>query len=294
VDVAGPRSDGRFVVASQQGLFLMRASGTLTPFARGIGGYAGATGEPYVAVATRKRLPRTGCSFRRDDVYALDASAAKPGVVRVDGSGKARRFLDLPAGAFPSTIAFDTVGRFGYRLLVTAVIGGRTTLYAVGCRGRTVRLVRGAPRVEGGAAVAPLGFGRFAGQLVLADESSGKVYAFSAAGRVRTIVRPAVPRGGDIGVEAIGFVPPGFTRRAAAYLADLGAPGSPTQGSDSVLTLGASALLGAGVRPGDLLVAAEGGGLTVSIRCHSRCAVRRIGRALDATHAEGHIGFGSG
>jgi hypothetical protein len=294
VDVAGPRSDGRLVVASHQGLLLLRASGTLTPFGRGSGGYAGAVGEPYVAVATQRRLPRAGCSFRRDDVYALDPSAATPGVVRVDRRGKASRFLHLPVGAFPSTIAFDTVGRFGYRLLVTAIIGGRTTLYAVGCRGRGVRLVRAAPRVEGGAAVAPLGFGRFAGQLVVADESSGNVYAFSAEGRVRKIVRPAVPRGGDIGLEAIAFVPRGFTRRGAAYLADLGAPGSPTEGSDSVLTLGASALLSAGVRPGDLLVAGEAGGLTVSVRCRRRCVVRRIGRALDATHAEGHIGFGSG
>lgn len=294
VDVAGPRSDGRLVVASHQGLFLLRASGTLTPFARGSGGYAGAAGEPYVAVATQRRLPRAACSFQGDDVYVLDPSAAKPGVVRVNGSGNASRFLELPAGAFPSTIAFDTVGRFGYRLLVTAIIGGRTTLYAVGCRGRSVRLARTAPRVEGGAAVAPLGFGRFAGQLVVADESSGNVYAFSVAGRVRTIVRPALPRGGDIGVEALGFVPRGFTRRGVAYLADLGAPGSPTEGSNSVLRLGAGALLGAGVRPGDLLVAGEGGGPTVSIRCRNRCVVRRIGRALDATHAEGHIGFGSG
>jgi len=108
---------------------------------------------------------------------------------------------------------------------------------------------------------------------------------------VRTIVRPSVLRGGDLGLEAIGFVPPGFDRRGAAYLADLGAPGSPTQGTDSVLSLSGRALTGAGVRPGDLLVAAEGGGATVSIRCRPRCVVHRIGRALDATHAEGHISF---
>jgi hypothetical protein len=50
----------------------------------------------------------------------------------------------------------------------------------------------------------------------------------SPRGRVRT------PRaGGDIGVEAIGFVPAKLSRRGAACLADLGASGSPTSGSDS-------------------------------------------------------------
>jgi hypothetical protein len=294
VDVVGPRSDRRFVVASHQGLFLLRRNGALTPFARGSGGYPGAAGEPYVAIARERRLAHAGCSFRRDDVYALDPSAA-PGIMRVDRSGTASRFLDFPSGAFPSTIAFDTVGRFGYRLLVTAQIAGRTTLYAVNCRGRSVRLVRRGPKVEGGAAVAPADFGRFGGQLVAADEVSGRIYAFSAAGRVRTVAAPAIPRGGDIGVESVGFVPREFTRRGAAYLADLGAPGSPTQGDDSVLTLGGSQLLNAGVRPGDLLVASEGGGVTVSVRCRARgCVAQRIGRALEATHGEGHITFTRG
>jgi len=293
VDVAGPRADGRFVVSSHQGLFLLRRSGAVTTFARGTGGYAGVVGEPYIAVARQRRVPRAGCSFRRDDVYALDPSA-QPGIVLIDRSGKARRFVDLPAGAFPSTIAFDTVGRFGYRLLVTAVISARTTLYAVDCRGRTRVLVQGAPKVEGGAVVAPSAFGRFGGQLVAADEVSGRVYAFSTAGRVRSVVRPGVPRGGDIGVENVGFVPASFTRRGAAYLADLGAPGSPTAGSDSVLSLSGRVLVRAGVRPGDLIVATEGRGVTMSVRCGRRCVVRRVGRALDATHAEGHIAFSPG
>jgi hypothetical protein len=40
-------------------------------------------------------------------------------------------------------------------------------------------------------------------------------------------------------------------------------------------------------------VAAEGGGETVAVRCHKGkgCEVRRIGQALAATHAEGHIAF---
>ena len=290
VDVAGRRADGRFVLASHGGLFLLRRGGAPTPFARG--GYAGTPGEPYIALSRNRRLPRAGCSFRRDDVYALDP--AQPGITLIDRTGKARRFLELPAGSFPSAIAFDTVGRFGYRLLVAAVIANRTSLYAVDCRGRSRLIVQDAPKVEGGAAVAPTSFGRFAGQLIAADEVSGRVYAFGAGGRVRTVARPGVPRGGDIGVEALGFVPGSFTRRGAAFMADLGAPGSPTQGSDSLLMLSGRAVARAGVRPGDLLVATEGGGVTLSIRCKRRCVARRIGRALDSTHAEGHIAFSSG
>jgi hypothetical protein len=97
--------------------------------------------------------------------------------------------------------------------------------------------------------------------------------------------------GPDLGVESLGFVPPGFRRSGAAYLADLGAPGSPTQGTDSVLSLPAAALVRAGVRAGDLLVATEAGGVTIRIRCSGRCTTRRIARALEATHGEGHIAF---
>jgi hypothetical protein len=51
-------------------------------------------------------------------------------------------------------------------------------------------------------------------------------------GHVRLLVHPSLAAGTDIGAESVGFVPPNFTSRGAAYLADLGAPGSPTQGTD--------------------------------------------------------------
>lgn len=133
------------------------------------------------------------------------------------------------------------MGRFGYRLLVTAVVSNKTTLYAIDCRGRARVIARGVVRVEGGGAVAPRTFGRFGGWLVAVDESGGNIYAFNARGRVRLVARPRAPAGGDIGVESIGFVPRGFGRGGLAYLADFGAPGSPTQGSDSVLSLSGSA-----------------------------------------------------
>lgn len=291
VDVAGPRADGRFVVATQQGLFLLRRNGSLTPFARGAGGYVAPQGEPYIALGRGRRVPRAGCAFRRDEIYALDPSAT-PGVTLVATNGLARRLYDLPVGSFPSAIALDTVGRFGYRLLVTAIVSGRTTLYALDCRGRAHVVVRQAARVEGGAAVAPAGFGRFPGRLIAVDELSGRIYAFGGGGSVGLVARPRLPVGSDLGVESVGFVPAGFTRRGVAFLADLGAPGSPTVGTDSVLHLRGDQLLRAGARAGDLLVATEAGGVTIAVRCLRRCTVRQIGRALDATHGEGHIVFG--
>ena len=288
LDVVGPRTDGRLIVASQAGLFLLRRGSLPTPFARGPEGYVPGTGESYIALARKRRLSAAGCSFRRNDVYALDP-AADPGIIRIDRLGRARRFADLPSGAFLSGIAFDTVGRFGYRLLVTALFGENMTLYALDCRGRSSVILQAGPRVEGGIAVAPRTFGRFAGQLIAPDEHSGRIFAFDRRGRTRVVSQYRFPAGGDIGVESVGFVPPGFDRRGAAYLADLGAPGAPTPGTSSLLTLRGRQLVRAGVRPGDLLVATEGGAITFAIRCRQRCTVRQIGRGPTATHGEGHL-----
>lgn len=286
-DVSGPRADGRLVIATSQGLFLYRRGGVPTPFARGPGGYQPSIGENYLALARDRRLSGAGCRFRRDDVYILDP-AANPGVIKVDRQGKAQRLVSFP-GAFLSGITFDHVGRFGSRLLVTARIANKLTLYAVDCRGGVRILVQGGPQVEGGIAVAPLGFGRFGGQLVAADEFSGNIYAIDPRGRVRVLAASGLPGGTDLGVESVGFVPPGFNRRGRAYLADPAAPGAPTEGTDSILVLSGSELIRNGVRAGDMLVAAEAGARTIVVRCLRRCSVRRIGRGPAATHGEGHL-----
>jgi hypothetical protein len=52
VDLAGPRGDGSFLVAAAGQLFVLGPDGTLSPFARGAGGYLTAMGtEPYLALA---------------------------------------------------------------------------------------------------------------------------------------------------------------------------------------------------------------------------------------------------
>jgi hypothetical protein len=284
VDVVGPRADGRFVIATRRGLFLFRRGEPVTRFAPG---FLTEGGEPYIALARNRRMPAAGCSFHRDDAYVLVPTAA-PGIVKVDRLGQPSRFADLPAGTYPSGIAFDTVGRFGYRLLVTSVFQQSLAVYAFDCQGRSRVVLEGGPRVEGGIAVAPRTFGRFGGQLIAPDEFSGRLITIDSKGRAR-VLADFGPAGADIGLESVGFVPQGFNRRGAAYLADLGTPGSPTPGTDSLLTARGRELVRAGVRPGDLLVATEAGALTFAVRCRRICTVRRVGRGPAVAHAEGHI-----
>jgi hypothetical protein len=244
LDVVGPRADGRLVLSTRVGLFFVRPGRPATEFARGPAGYVAAGGEPYIALAPARRLPDARCSFKRDDVFALDADST-PGVIRIRRTGQAVRLVDFPADALPSGIAFDLVGRFGYRLLVTAVVAGKTTLYAIDCLGGRTVVARDAPRVEGGIAVAPSSFGRFGGDLVAPDEHSGRIFAFSPTGAVQLVATSGVAAGADIGVEGVGFVPSGFSRTGSAYFSDLGAPGSPTEGTDSLLSVRGNARRGA-------------------------------------------------
>ena len=291
VDVVGPRADGSLVISATTGLFLYRPGSGAEPFAAGLGGYKASIGEPYLALVPARRKQRgANCSFHRDDVYALDADTT-PGIVRVTAQGKAVRVRDLPTGAFPSGIALDLTGRFGYRLLVAAVFGGKTTVYAIGCLGQIATVVQDAPTVEGGMAVAPRAFGAYGGDLIAADEHSGTIYAFSPDGRVRVVVRPHLPAGGDIGVESLGFVPAPTARVGGAYLADLGAPQSPTKGSDSLLTLSGSVLSQARLTPGELVAVTEAGARTVVVACAARCTTRRIAEGPTSAHGEGHVTF---
>jgi len=294
VDLSGRRADGRLSVSAGGRLFLLRPGRAPVPFARGPGGYrAGAGDEPYIAVSPSGTAVGGSCSFPGDDVYAL-VLGSHPGVDVVDRHGHARRFADLPGGETPTGIAFDTVGRFGGRLLVVGAAGNTTQVFALDCQGRVQVLTRSGPRVEGGIVVAPLSFGRYGGQLIAPDEKSGRVVAIDQRGGARTIARSGLATGSDVGIESAGFVPRGFTRAGAAYLADRGAPGSAHPGTDSILILRGTALARAGVRPGDLLVASEGGAETIAVRCRTTCTVRHVADGPRVAHAEGHIAFEPG
>ena len=184
------------------------------------------------------------------------------------------------------------VGRFGYRLLVTATARGGASVFGVDCAGRVTTIASHAPRVEGGIAVAPLSFGSFGGDLVAPDETTGQVWAIGPGGKTRLIARSPLPAGGDVGVESAAFVPAGFGRDWAAYVADRGSPGNRHPGTDSILRLPGAELVSAGIRAGELVVTSEGGAQTIVINCSATaCTVRHIADWPTAAHVEGHIVF---
>lgn len=297
IDLTQPRQDGRVVVSTQGRLGLLRPGRALVPFSRMPGGYATAPpgpagNEPYIALTLERRVSGAGCAFQRDEVVALEPMG-RVGVIRVDTARRARRLADLPAKELPSGIAFDTVGTFGHRVIVAAITSDRrkANLYAVDCRGRVRTVAAGIPKVEGGVVVAPRSFGRFGGQLIAPDEHSGQIFAINARGGVRLVARSGLAVGADVGIEALGFVPMDFDDRWVALMADRYFAASSRPGTNTVLGLSGRELRLAGVRSGDLLGAAEGGGQpTIAVRCgRLACSVRRVAMTPAISHPEGHI-----
>ncbi|MDQ6775173.1 MAG: hypothetical protein M3071_02900 [Actinomycetota bacterium] len=293
LDLSGPRPDGSVVVETAGRLALLAPSGALRSFAKASGGYLSPGGEePYIAMSAGARVAGAGCTFGRDTIYALRLRTVN-GVTAIDAAGRARHFATLPATSRENGIAFDETGRFGHRLLVTATAGSNTTVYAIDCRGGVTTVTRSAPKVEGGIAVAPATFGRFAGDLIAPDETSGRIFAIAPDGSSRLVGDSGLPHGQDIGVESLGFVPARFGAGWSALVADRLTPGNRHPGDGVVLRLGAASLLGAGVRPGDLLVTSEGAAATDAIACGPTCQVRHVADGPAIAHVEGHIVFGA-
>jgi hypothetical protein len=286
VDLSSPRADRSIVVAAAGKLQLLAPGGGLSPFAPR---YAAPPGlEPYVALSSAQRVNDAGCRFPPDSVYALRLNHGD-GVTVVDARGRVRRFARLAPRGLENGITFDETGRFGHRLLVTSTASGATTVYAIDCRGRVRLLTRRAPRVEGGIAVAPSTFGRFAGDLIAPGEVAGTIYAITPTGRWGVVRQSGLPHGQDVGVESEGFVPAHFTE---ALVADRRTPGNRHPGDDLILGLSRTALSGAGVRSGDLLVVTEGGARTIAVRCGmGGCRVRHVANGPRIAHIEGHVVF---
>lgn len=290
VDVAGPRSDGQLVVAARGRLFLLRpADGRLSTYpTSGTPYVADPKLEPYIAVArTGQAVAAAGCSFPRDTVYAIDP--ARTAVLAITPAGRVRHLATVRGVATLNGITFDTGGRFGGRLLVVGLTrAGRGVALAVDCRGRTDVLARDAPHLEGGLVVASATFGTFAGELLVPDEVDGRLLALAPDGSIRDVVDPGQPAGGDIGAESLGVVP---ATPGDAYLADRRTPGNAHPGHDAILRLTPDAWRVAGVEPGDVLVALEGGATTIAVRCNPTCSVRPVAVGPAGAHAEGSISF---
>jgi hypothetical protein len=289
VDVTNARSDGRLVVSGGARLWLLdRRTGGLAPFAAGAGGYAGGAGdEPYLAVSPGGRVGAAGCGFARDEVYVIQQATRD--VLRIDGAGRSHPFAHVDGADSLGGIAFDTTGRFGGRLLVIGPSRGATVVAGIDCRGQVRHITDRAPTMEGGIAVAPPGFGAFGGDLVGVDELSGQVLAVRPDGSTALVARSGLPAGGDIGVEGVGFAPPGFVAGGSAYFADRSTPGNPHPGTDSLLQLDARTLAGAGVRDGDLVAATEGGARTIAVSCADSCRVTEVAAGPVQAHGEGHV-----
>jgi hypothetical protein len=282
LDLAGPRSDGSLVLAADGRLWQLLRSRRVEPFATGYQSPGGE--EPYIALA---EPGRKGCSFGTGAVYALRLRAPR-GVVKISPSGQVRRFVALTAPGLIDGIAFDGTGRFGHRLLVTINAGARTTVVAISCHGAVSTITRRAPRVEGGIAVAPRRFGRFAGDLIAPDETGGRIFAITPRGASRLVADSGLPHGNDVGVESETFIPD--LQHYSVLVADRLTPGNRHPGDDELLQIGSAALRRAGVPSGALLVASEGGAHTDAISCRTGgCQVRHVADGPAIAHLEGHI-----
>jgi hypothetical protein len=287
VDITDTRSDGRLTVAAAGRLSSFGPAGTLVPYARGRHGYLSRTNEPYIARADGRAVAGAGCSFVKDTIYALEPSS-RPAIVRIDTHGQARYVARLAAGS-PKGIAFDDVGRFGHRLLVTEVAGKHTTVLAIDCNGHITTITSSAPVVEGGIAVAPSSFGGFGGDLIAPDELTGIIWAIDPTGTATRVAQSPLAHGPDTGVESEGFVPNGFTVQWSAYVADRKTPGNPHPGNDAILRLTGADLLAAGVHAGDLVVVSEASADTIVVHCSMSCSVRQIADGPQNAHIEGHV-----
>jgi hypothetical protein len=292
-DVDGPRSDGSMIVAGGAALYLMDPAGNIAPFARGPGGYHEDKGaEAYLANSTGGTVRAAGCSWVRDETFLLRLHIPI-GVERVSAAGdETGSFANLTGVTALNGIAFDTTGDFDHRLLVSAPSKGKTVIFAIDCNGAVKVITRSAPRLEGGLAVAPSGFGAFGGALIAPYELSGKIYAIKANGTVSVVAKPSLATGPDIGVESVGFVPQGFMSRGGTlYYADRRTANNPHPGTDAVLKLPSAQLAAAGVKEGDLLVATEGGATLVAVRCAPMCTTIPVVAKPTTAHGEGHLAF---
>jgi hypothetical protein len=145
-------------------------------------------------------------------------------IFRLSPDGKVvRLFATLPDhSTSDGMLAFDTVGRFGYRLVAATGRSGEPgaaggVVYTIGPRGGVHRVGRYAG--PGGAdevVVAPGGFGPATGSALLTVDpgaGSGTVVSVGPRGRTRTIARlpdgpnpvAVIPRGGGHSAAAAGF-----------------------------------------------------------------------------------------
>lgn len=181
---------------------------------------------PRQVEETRCVVALGGHGFAAGDLYC---HAPDNTIYRLSANGKrVAVFATLPhAPRSDGALTFDTVGTFGYALLVaTGRSGGATArggmVYAIDAAGRGRAI--GRYHNPGGAdeiAVAPGHLGTASGQLLLAVDAGtgGSLVAMDARGRTRTLL--TLPDGPNpLVVLAPGQTPPAGAARAGLYVAD--------------------------------------------------------------------------
>ena len=285
-DVVGPRSDGRLVAAATGGLYLLDAAGRTTRFAPSYSPPPGP--ETYIAISPGLSNDSDSCVFARDAVAALDLTSSPPGITLITPTGELSHLANITGVSGLFGITFDATGQFGHRILVVGSLpGGGSQISAIDCLGHvsTIGIVN--IQLEGGIAVAPSTFGAFAGQLIAPNELDGSIYAVSPAGDLSMVAMSGLPFGPDTGVESLGFVP--ATGPGVAYMSDRATPGGVHPGNDRVLTMSGSALVSAGIQPGELLAGTEGGATVIGVRCGAVCSVATIVAVPTTAHGEGSL-----
>jgi len=170
---------------------------------------------------TRCAVSPGGHGFPADQIYC---HVPDNRIFRVSPDGKTiRLFASLPTRATSDgMLAFDTVGRFAYRLVAATGRSGHAkpaggVVYTIAAGGSVRRV--GSYAGPGGAdevAIAPAGFGSVAGWALLTVDpgaSGGTIVAIDPRGRTRTIASlpdgpnpiAVVARGGSGSAAAAGF-----------------------------------------------------------------------------------------
>ena len=192
------------------------AGGALEPFAK----------LPEVTEETRCAVAPARSGFPAGDLFC---HVPDNRVFRISADGKTVSvFATLPVtDASDGMLAFDTVGRFGRRLVAATGRSGSVsanggTVFTIDAAG-TVRRVGdyAGPGGADGLAIAPARFGSLAGAALLTVDpgpDQGTVVAMDAAGATRTIAH--LPDGPN---PIVAVRPPGKARQAAKaglYLSD--------------------------------------------------------------------------
>jgi hypothetical protein len=111
LDLAGPRTDGRFVVAARGRLMLLAPSGALTDFTPAYS--VPQSPESYISLSPGLSVTSAGCGFGRDLVFALDLRSTPPGVSTISAAGVVSHLASVHGVSTLSGITIDTTGDFG-------------------------------------------------------------------------------------------------------------------------------------------------------------------------------------